>query len=356
MKHVIRALVLLIILIVVRGLFAFFGQRQKVETGKVYLPKFFAGLGIFTTILFLVPTLITSFSDSSIWFPLLFLASSLLGVAFVIAFLNCRISYDEEGFVAKSFFGIKRKFTYDQVTAIRENPKETYLYLGKKRVTVDALSVGGPDFISHVKKRYRTIHNGQVLPKKLPKKDIFNGHVKKPEEFYFLFALMGALLLVFVSVMTYYTFFHLSTAENTIKQQVSFVSYSETEGDIVLKTSDDRLYKLTSTGKGFDPEEIRAVCDGKTVVTVYSLEVTPDEEEPYHSIQALAVGESYLISFEEYNRWDREESTKNFLLLSALFALIFGGWTAGTIIVGRNPKKFGKKVVRMFFKDGYINY
>ena len=91
---------------------------------------------------------------------LLFFSS--LGATLIIAFANCRISYDEDGFVAKNFFGVKRKFTYDQVTAIKENMHEDYIYVGKRRVMIDEFSVGGKEFIAYVKKRYRTLHNGQA--------------------------------------------------------------------------------------------------------------------------------------------------------------------------------------------------
>ena len=42
---------------------------------------------------------------------------------------------------------------------------EKYIYVGKRRVIVDEFSVGGDDFIKLVKKKYRTLHDGQSLPK-----------------------------------------------------------------------------------------------------------------------------------------------------------------------------------------------
>ena len=121
---------------------------------------------------------------------------SLLGAGFIIAFINCRISYDEDGFVARNFFGAKRRFTYDQLTAIKENMREAYLYNGERKVLIDELSVGGRDFITYAKKRYRTIHNGQALPKiKKSKRDIFNGNVEDAAGFIFAYILMSVLIL-----------------------------------------------------------------------------------------------------------------------------------------------------------------
>ena len=54
---------------------------------------------------------------------------------------------------------------YDQYTAIKENSHEKFLYVGKKKLMVDELAIGGEGFIKHVKLKYQSIHNGQTLPK-----------------------------------------------------------------------------------------------------------------------------------------------------------------------------------------------
>lgn len=152
MEYIIRGLSFFIMPIIVSGVLAFLRQLKKAERGKVYLPKIFVILGLITSTIFFIPTIITAFSDEPIWIPILFFILSLLGTCFIIAFVNCRVSYDEDGFVAKNFFGIKRKFTYDQVTAIKENMHEDYIYLGKRKVMIDEVSVGGIEFIAYVRK------------------------------------------------------------------------------------------------------------------------------------------------------------------------------------------------------------
>ena len=42
---------------------------------------------------------------------------------------------------------------------------EKYLYVGERRIMIDEFAVGGSDFISYVRKRYREIHKGEALPK-----------------------------------------------------------------------------------------------------------------------------------------------------------------------------------------------
>ena len=356
MEYIVRGLSFLIIPIIVSGVLAFLRQPKKAERGKVYLPKFFVILGLITSTFFLIPTIITAFSDEPIWVPILLCAFSLLGASFIIAFVNCRVSYDEDGFVAKNFFGVKRKFTYDQVTAIKENMHEDYIYIGKRKVMIDEFSVGGIEFIAYVRKRYRTIHKGQALPKiHKTKHDIFNGNVDDVFGFMFAYIMIGVVIVAFAIFLVWYIYFTPNTVANTVEQQVTFTSCTTKGDEIVLRSSDNKLYKIRFIEDGFDSTKIKAISDGKTVVKTYSKEVTPDDEENYYSIKAILLDDTNLLSFDETNRWHQEEYWP-LIFFPVIFAIVWGAYVAGSIIVGRNPKKFSKKVIKLFFKDGYVKY
>ena len=356
MDFIVRGLSFLIIPTIVSGVLAFLRYPKKAEKGKVYLPKFFVILGLITSTIFLIPTIITAFSDEPIWVTILFFAFSLLGSGFIIAFINCRISYDENGFTSKNFFGIKRTYTYDQVTAIKENMHEDYIYLGKRKVMIDEFSIGGTDFIAYVRKRYRTIHKGCVLPIiRKTKHDIFNGNVEDVFGFMFMYITVSVVIVAIAVFLVWYIYLTPSTVDNTVEQQVSFVSCVTKDDEIVLTSSDSKLYKIRFTNKNFDTEKIKSICDSKTVFTIYSKEITPHDEENYYSIKAILHRDTYLLSFEETNSWHQEEYWP-LLFLPIILAIVWGVYIAGSIIVGRNPKKFSKKVIKLFFKDGYLKY
>lgn len=355
MEYIIRALTFAIIPIIVNGVFAFLRKPKTAEKGKVHLPKFFAILGTITSTIFLIPTIITAFSDEDIWVPIVFLVFSLLGATFIIAFMNCRISYDDDGFVAKTFFGIKRKVSYDQVTAIKENMHETYIYVGKRRVMVDEFSIGGKEFITFVNKKYRTLHNGKSLPKiTKTKNDIFNGHVNDVAGFYFAYSLVSVILVGFI-VFPACEICIPKNVNNTVEQTVTFISCDVKEDEVILTSADENIYKIQYAAEQINIQKIKSICNGESKVTTYSKEVTPDDEEDFYSIKAIKYNESYLLSFEEENKLYRQEE----LPIIGLFLFILLIWVAfivASIVVGRNPQKFSKKVVKMFFKDGYINY
>ena len=221
---------------------------------------------------------------------------------------------------------------------------------------IDEFSVGGIEFIAYVRKRYRTIHKGQALPKiHKTKHDIFNGNVEDVFGFMFAYIMISVVIVAFAIFLVWYIYFTPNTLDNTVEQQVTFTSCITKGDEIVLTSSDNKLYKIRFMDDGFDLTEIKAISDGKTVVTTYSKEVTPDDEENYYSIKAILHEDTYLLSFDQTNRWHQEEYWP-LIFFPVIFAIVWGAYVAGSITVGRNPKKFSKKVIKLFFKDGYVKY
>lgn len=329
-------------------------QPKESEEGKVYLPRFFAILGAVAALIFLIPAVITAITGESLWVPIAFFAFSLFCTSLIIAFLNCRIFYTQDGFTHKNFFGIKRKFTYEQVTAIKENTHEKYIYIGKRRIMVDEFSIGGDDFIKLVKEKYQTIHNGKNLPKMSHKTkfDIFKGNVKDPAGFVIAYVLFIVISIWFL-IYSIYPIYVPSTPDNTIKHSTRFVSCEIKSKEIILTSSDNQLYKICFIDRQFNAKEIQNLCDEKKVVTTYS--DTPWHEKSYYPLKAIVYNDTYLLSFEETNRLEKEEYILS-VVLGVAMSLAFGMYVIFSIIVGRNPKKFSKQIVKLFFKNGYIKY
>ena len=149
---------------VVKGITDYLRNPKKGKEGIVRLPNLIWIIGMICSVLFLIPTFITLFTEESIWMPIFFFAFVLLGVVLIIAFLNCRIFYDEKGFLSKNFFGKKRKFTYDQIIAIKMRAHENYLCLGRQRVMIDEIAIGGMEFLAFAEEQYKKLHNGNDIP------------------------------------------------------------------------------------------------------------------------------------------------------------------------------------------------
>ena len=324
------------------------------QKGKVFLPKSFLYLGLFGAAFFLIPTIITFFTVKTLLAPIIFSVLILLPLSLLIAYFNCKIFYDDECFVVKNFFGIKRKYTYDQVTSLRINKYEKFLYLGKRRVMIDEFSVGGSVFLDLVKRKYRAIHH-ERLPSNPKKRPTFNGNIQDSTGFIVIYSIFSVFALLFLFLSVYGVFFAPYTPENTTAKTVSFSSYNinAQEDTVDLISTDKQHYQIRYASRVLDTLNIHELCDGQTVVTAYCREITPDDAENYFSVKAISHGDTYLLSFDEKNRIYEEEN---------LFAVIFVGilnvalftWIAFGIYVGYHAPKFSEKTVRLFFKDGYI--
>ena len=232
---------------------------------------------------------------------------------------------------------------------------EDYIYVGKHKITIEKISIGGTKYIAYVKNKYRATHKGKALPAiRKAKHDIFNGNVYDVFGFMFVYISISVLIVFFAVLAIWSVYCTPCTADNTIEQQTSFTSCI-THGDkIILTSSDNKLYKIL-IGKEFHSAEIETICDGKTILTTYSKEITPDSGDNYYSVKAILYEDTYLISFDQTNRWYQERN-RPVLIFPIFFAIVWGVYIAGSIIVGRNPKKYGKKVVKLFFKNGYVKY
>ncbi len=355
MKFAISGLGVVLIIFVVNGALVCMRKSEKPEKGKVNPPKLYMIIGAVCSVLFMIPALITAFSDESMWVSIVFSAFSLLGLSLLIIFINCRISYDEDGFVTKNFFGVKRKFTYDQITAIRYTMHENYIYLGNRKVMVDNFSSGGVFFIRQIRKKYRALHNGESIPRKEAKYDIFNGNVRDVEGILFAYILLSVVAIGFLIFSVCFTYFMPSTADNTTSKSVCFMTFDKIEDDIVMLSSDDEIYKIRFVDEQLDTEAIHKICDGEAALDVYCIKVTPDKEKEYYLIKAISYKESFVLDFEETNRLQRQ-ANKPLILLAVIIFVILEGYVVASIVVGRNPRKYDKKIVKLFFKEGIIKY
>lgn len=356
MRYVVGGLAFLLVPILISGVLGFMKQPREAENGKVHLHRSVAIFGTVFSAIFLIPAIIAVFADWPLWISGSLLVPASLGASMVIGFINCRISYDEDGFVAKNFLGIKRKFTYGEVTAFKENMHESYIYMGQHRVLVDTIAIGSDEFIKLVRKKYRTLHDGKSLPRILKTKyDLFNGNATDPGGALFAYILGAVILISLVIFAVKFTYFSPCSESNTIRRPVTFISCKVDQEEVVLTSVDKQIYVIRFIDEQFYTGDIEAICNGNTIAIAYSTKVTPDYADDYYSVKAIEHSGRYLLSFEQTNRFHSQEYWPLVLIASGML-LFWGVYVAGSIIVARNPRRFSKKFVLLFFKDGYIRY
>ena len=361
MIYAILAVSVLLAILFVAGMISALTERGRSDKGRVYLPGFFAWIGGICGGLFLIPTLIVLLAtDESVWLSFAFLCFSMLGGTLSLAHLNCRITYDKEGFTHKNLLGIKRTYTYDQITGLKEGNHEDILYMGRRFAMLDEYAVGAMEFEIMVKKRYAALNGGRPIPRVKPKMpDVFNGHVTDGGALIVVYAVMMLLILGFLAFVVCYVYFMPPTAEKCERREVVFLSGTEKKDSLVL-TADPvgeegiTGFKIRFPDETLDASAIFEICDSKTPVTVYADYVNPDDEEPYYVVHALSVGDTDLFTFADSQRLHQNEYWP-LIPFIGLFAVLWGVYCALSVKVGRNPDRYSRRVIRLFFKDGYVH-
>ena len=57
--------------------------------------------------------------DSNPWVAMGFLVFVLMGVSLILAWINYRIWYDSSGFIIRNVLGVRRDYTYSDITGLR---------------------------------------------------------------------------------------------------------------------------------------------------------------------------------------------------------------------------------------------
>ncbi|MBO4413650.1 MAG: hypothetical protein IKX86_01765 [Clostridia bacterium] len=202
--------------------------------------------------------------------------------------------------------------------------------------------------------QYRKLHNGQALPAVKDKRDIFNGNVHDAGGFLLAYISSCFLVIGCGICFAYIIWFCPYSAINTIEQTVIFENGIVDDDAYVMTTANGETYKVVYWNEREENEKIQGVCDGITEVIVF-VEKIKDKRggtTKCWSIQQIQCDDTVILSFEESNRLHQKHLAP-LVLIPIVLAIILILCIIGSIIVGRNPKKY-KCYVKFFFKSGYI--
>lgn len=358
-------------------------KPKKGDGSTVHLPKLMLIIGIVCTSVFLVPAGYLLFIEKEI-IGIAFALFALFASSLIVAFVNQRIYYDSEGFTAKSFFGIKRHFSYsdiecslgeiphdlDKVMADEEcddvdflidyltsvASEDIRLKVGGRKILIDKSAVGGLEFLAFAQKQYKKFNGGRPIPnqKKTTKCDaIFNGNVEHATAQIITYVVIE---LVLIAALVFIPIINVPTEMDELEfETVTVQSYTVDEDSIRLKIEGFEIEPFFSGYKDVldDVNEIFALLDSEEPFEIgYTTYV--DDGEAYHHIEYVKDKNGNVLTTPQ----DYYESYQGTVMLLFVLAIVFNiVWIANVILsiyVGRNPQKFSKKFVHKFFKEGTI--
>lgn len=204
MRYAASAISIPLIGLVVGGVMALLRRPRKAKGQTVVWSKGMLVIGLLGCGLWLLLALWGGVDNDAPGVVVLCLVVSFfLGGDIILGYFNCRVAYREEGFTVRNFWGVKRAYTYDQITGIQGTSKSRTirLHVGGKVVKLEDFTVGREQFLAFAKKQYRKGHNGEAIPVLPPKKDLFNGNVENPEEQIAVFLVVA---VVFLAVLLFF--------------------------------------------------------------------------------------------------------------------------------------------------------
>lgn len=355
-------------------------HKPKKGDGKtVHLPKLMLIIGIIGTAVFLIPACVLFF-QKEILGGLAFLAFSLFCSSLIVAYCNQRIYYDAEGFTAKSFFGIKRRFSYTDIECVKGNlphnidiiiddenyddidavlefmSEDTKLTAKGKNILIDQTAVGGLEFLAFAQKQYKRFNGGKPIPQNRKKSKcdaIFNGNVKNPTALIVIDVIVTA---VFAALLVIIPLTNVPTAMEDLEfKSVTVRSYTADEEYLDLQIDGFetepylRGYKETVT----DTEKLLTLLDSNEQIKI-GYETFVDDGVTEYRIEYVEDKNGMVYTTPEDFHEFYQQDFNVIMIVMSLFVVLWITNVILSIYVGRNPHKFSKKFVHKFFKPGTI--
>lgn len=342
---------LILFILLLCGIAAALVSLNRDKRNCIALPKYYLIVGIVCACTFPIALYLAKDSAPHV---VLFSAALLVSLWIILWHLNGRIYYDDTEFTVKGFFGTRRTYSYQEIEYIRGERKDVNLYIGKQVITINEYAPKKEEFLILAEAQYRKYHNGNAIPQRSQyKKDIFLGHVENPEEFIFAYALISVLIIG--CLIASFVFAKEATAADFEPITVSPDSCEIVLGDLRLYEKDDpTYYSIQNYAKYMeDPEGVPALFEKNKSFQVLA-KYYEDKRESYFVVAALTGedGTAYY-TLEMYNQ-NYMENLRILRIALGIFGIVWGGFIALSVYVGRHPEKFSKKFIRLFFKDGYV--
>ena len=346
-----------LILSAVFGIFFIYGliytivQPRESGKGTVRHPKAYAYIGSICGLLFLIPAVICAFkTNDEVYASIGFLAFDLLALVLVLAYMSSRITYDEYTFTYTDILGRNFRYDYSEIESLDENSMDVVLRVGKKKISVDMMSRGFADFLRTANKGYRR-HHKRGIPPPDREKDLFHGNIRGTDELILGYSIGTVVIIGVVIFLMVMPFIKYDESSTTLRE-TTLLTYRYDDNDIFFTASDGYEYELRNYDGSTDVEAIIALCGSDEQLYIYCRKVNPKHGDDYYNMNAIKVGDEFVLTFDETNRL--EQNSNMFGIPFAIGFLIY--WIVTvimTVVVGRNPRKY-KKLAPLFFKKSQI--
>lgn len=276
-----------------------------------------------------------------------------LGLFLVLYSVFYRIDYNDEGFTYRKLFKRRKTYKYESVTSISylDFDRKTIIYVGDETVSVDMDAIGSQQFIKQVKSGYAETHNEQTIPSKpYRKKDIFNGNLLINPNVYLAVGITVFLFLVILSIFV----IRFTTPKNYDALEIHTVTLDTIEHDnnSLILNSTTYKYRINNLNSITNYDKLVASIENRETFT---LRVSRRNSKAYLIEEMTDSQNNEFVSYKASLKHNRR-NCKIAICFSIVLTSIWVVYFVFSIYIARNPKKFNKKFVDLFFRQGTIKY
>ena len=257
-------------------------RRTTQKTDSVFLPDYMLWPGLLSGLFFLALAWFSAKQDGSIGLTIGFSAFVLLAMLLMLGWKNCFITYDDERITQYNLVGMRRSFTYDQVTGWylnKRNPIESVLFANGRKITFNFVSENSAAFLLTVSDQYRKFSGNQNLPQLdglQKERGGFCAHVYNPGDYLAVFIMILVIVLgsgIWIGVSTLGPI-----GENDCENYLLSFSSWEDDGETLVLTTPQmqELFEI----RGYETYLSEATqfldhCDNDTVFSVWAKRFSP---------------------------------------------------------------------------------
>ena len=231
---------------------------------------------------------------------------AVVGVPFLVAAINCRVTMNTEQITVRNFFRISKTYSFSDIESWRRNTHYVYLYpIGGRRICIkreDDVDDGIKQLILRLKQ------NGAYEREGVSDSKLYWGNCSRPIT-WTLIALFASIIAMFFTLIMFDEVDNLLMQKEDLEHQTFIVTDVQTEEEFVALYSDDTRYDIEY---GLLNAQRPADLVG-TQITVWS-----DEADIVWELTD-AKGVSWY-TFEEYQSY-RADS----IWIALIFFLLFSG-------------------------------
>ena len=313
------------------------------QPGLVRLPKWLLLFGLPGTAIFLT-VLWCAFEKINTATFVFALLLTFLPFSLTLAYLNCRVKYNDRTFMRRTLLGWRNTFRYEDITGICGWENTVTLHIGSRCVMIDRYALGRREFLGAAKRRYNQRYC-RPIPVVRARSDIFRGNLKNPGEMLFCICLLLALTLLFVP----FTFF-MARVERPMLTEVRFPADScSISGDNLYLSEGRTQYRLLDYAEVLTDAErfLQRVRSGEefTFHCMTQRHKPLGSRKPYCTVYAVedAQGRT-ILPFETVSAHNRRADFVGTSIMTGVLAAFVLPYVGLFLCVSRHPERYPQRL------------